>query len=140
MMMPKTERNSYHTPCAGTYVHVYVGVRASIVTNLCKGQCPIVAVHGEFVSPIYPSRGLAPITVTLPLRSLFLSFSLFHSLACLRTLPPCDGNQINTITTPNCHPVFGERPSVSGNSRRTGIDAPYMAIPVPLISKSRILG
>lgn len=63
-MMPKTERNSYHTRCAGIFMHVYVGVCTSIVTNLCKGQCPIVAVRGEFVSPIYRLAAcLAPITV-----------------------------------------------------------------------------
>ena len=75
-MMLKTERNSYHTRCAGVSIHVYVGVCTSIVTNLCKGQCPIVAVRGEFVSPICPSRGLAPITVTLP-----LLFSLAYASA-----------------------------------------------------------
>lgn len=86
-MMPKTERNSYHTRCAGIFMHVYVGVCTSIVTNLCKGQCPIVAVRGEFVSPIYRlATCLAPITVTLPL----LSLSLVYASASR-----C-GNRINT--------------------------------------------
>lgn len=108
-MMLKTERNSYHTRCAGVYVHVYVGVRTSIVTNLCKGQCPIVAVRGEFVSPICPSRDLAPITVTLPLLFPLALSSRFRL-----------GNRINAVAGSPL--VFGERPSVSGNSpegRRT---------------------
>jgi len=50
-MMPKTQRNSYHMRCTGIYV--YVSVRTFVVTNLCKGQCPIVAVRCEFISPIY---------------------------------------------------------------------------------------
>ena len=102
-MMLKTERNSYHTRCAGVYIYVYVSVRTSIVTNLCKGQCPIVAAVSSF-----------PRSARLAAYYRNLALALF-SRSRFRL-----GNRINAVA--RSPPVFGERPSISGNSlegRRT---------------------